>query len=330
MINIKKNQFLLDIVYVNFFSSRDTIYSINSLIKCLEKTEYKYSIQIFDNSFSLSSKQEVNDLIKFADENSNYKFKIDYLPSFNNLGFGRGCNKATENGSAKFILFINCDTDLTSLDCESFIGMIQRLDEKVVIAGPKVIDSQGLLHASCFSFDPISIFLKPLRHIRKIGRASSFIPKYKYFKKRIDRLTYEGFPKDIPSNVDWLSGCFLVVNRNFFEKVGGFDDRYFLYFEDVDLCRSARQMSKIVLFDPTISVIHKAKHESSRYKGILKSIFFNAAARYHISSWLKYMWKWRFDFIVKILKKLGFSLKGWTINLYDTEFSRFKINNKKY
>ena len=64
MINIKEEKFLLDIIYVNYFSSRDTISSINSLIKCFKNTEYNYSIKIFDNSFSII-KKDVYDLINF-------------------------------------------------------------------------------------------------------------------------------------------------------------------------------------------------------------------------------------------------------------------------
>ena len=219
MINIKEEKFLLDIIYVNYFSSRDTISSINSLIKCFKNTEYNYSIKIFDNSFSLSSKKDVYDLIEFSEKRSNNKFKIEYLPSINNLGFGKGCNIASKGSFSEFILFINCDTDLKTLDFNGFLKLLNKIKGEVVIAGPKIIDSKGLLHASCFSFDPISIFLKPLRHIRKIGGASSFIPKYRAFKKRIDRLTYEGFPKDVTSNVDWLSGCFLLVKRDFLKKL---------------------------------------------------------------------------------------------------------------
>ena len=44
--------------------------------------------------------------------------------------------------------------------------------------------------------------------------------------------------KNSSTNVDWLSGCFMIVDRDSFEKVNGFDERFFLYFEDVDLCKS--------------------------------------------------------------------------------------------
>ena len=322
----KDKIFDIDVVYINFKTYNEVIESIKSLILCFKKTNLLFSINVLDNSFSLGSRKEVNYLIKFTEDFSDEQFKLSYLASDTNLGFGKGCNQAALNGKAKYILFINCDTDLSTLQPNMFLASLQNMDSKVVITGPKVIGSDGLLHASCFSFDPISVFLKPLRHIRKIGRLSKFIPKYKFFKERIDRVTYEGLPKNKASYVDWLSGCFLLVNRNFFEKIGGFDERYFLYFEDVDLCRSARQLSYLVRFDPRIEVIHNARHESSRYKGILKSIFLNITARYHISSWLKYMWKWRRDFIYKFLSKVGYYklLENDKKVSSKSDFSRFK------
>ncbi len=312
----------LDVVYINFKTYKDVCFSIKSLITCFKDTNAFFSIYILDNSFSLGSREEIKNLMKFSKDFSNNQFNISYLASDTNMGFGKGCNKAASYGKAENILFINCDTDLSPLDAKKFLISIQNKDPKVVISGPKIFSSNGLIHSSCFSFDPISIMLKPLRHIRRIGRISKIIPKYKWFKKRIDRITYEGLPKDKISYVDWLSGCFLLVNRKFFIEIGGFDDRYFLYFEDVDLCRSARQLSYLVMFDPTINVIHNARYQSSSYKGILKSILFNVTARYHISSWLKYIWKWRRDFIYKLLKECGYYRNNKKI-FKDSDFSRF-------
>ena len=93
----------------------------------------------------------------------------------------------------------------------------------------------------------------------------------------------------------------MLINRNFLNECGGFDERYFLYFEDVDICRTARKFSKLVLFDPRLEITHEGKYESSKTKGLIKSIFLNKVARYHIYSWLNYLWKWKKDFITKTI-----------------------------
>ena len=91
----------------------------------------------------------------------------------------------------------------------------------------------------------------------------------------------------------------MIVSRDFFDAVGGFDDRYFLYFEDVDLCRKAREQGLTVVFDPSFEVTHRAEHESSRLRGISRSIINNITARHHILSWIRYCIKWRQDFLSK-------------------------------
>ena len=293
---MNNRNFDFDVIYVNYFSYEDLIFSLNSFFKCFSNQNLSFSIKILDNSFSEVSSKKIKNLISFLKSNQSKNFSLEYIPSSKNIGFGKGCNNAARLGKADRILLLNCDTDLGMLDADKFIKFSELVNKINVIGGPKVIDEKNFLHASCFSFDPLSILLKPLRHVRKIGRLSKIIPNYKWFKKRIDLIIYENLDKNSISYVDWISGCFMIINRNFFESIGGFDKRYFLYFEDVDLCRSAREANCKVFFDPRLEVIHKARHQSSAKKGIIFSILFNKTARYHISSWIKYMWKWKKDF----------------------------------
>ena len=300
MSNLDRSE--LDVVYVNFFSAKDVITSIYSLKSLLSKTSLTTAVYIVDNSFSCQSIDSTLQLSELPMAVSDSSFHVHYQPSDYNLGFGSACNKAAFIGTSSSVLFVNCDTDFKDTDPQTFLDALRCLKyDDVAIVGPKVVRPDGLLHSSCFSFDPVSILLKPLRHVRKIGGPlTRSIPFYFLFKKRIDRITYEGLPKDNPSTVDWLSGCCLLVCRSFFSEVSGFDPRFFLYFEDVDLCRKARQLGLSVVFYPSLSVIHTAKHSSSSQRGILRSFIFNRTARYHLISWIKYMLKWRYDFARKM------------------------------
>ena len=143
----------------------------------------------------------------------------------------------------------------------------------------------------------------------------------------MDRINYKGIEKNQPAYVDWVSGCCLLVKRDFFEECKGFDQRYFIYFEDVDLCRKARAMKKNVIFNPSFVIIHEGVHASRSKKGLIISILKNKLARYHLISWLKYIFKWKIDFLVKL--KLFF----WRLSLknknnlklkYKLDFSRYE------
>ena len=291
-----KRNFDFDVIYVNYFSYEDLIFSLNSFLKSFSHKDLSFSIKILDNSYSEVSSKKIEYLISFLKSNQSKNLNLEYVPSSKNIGFGEGCNKAARLGNADKILFLNCDTDLANLDVDKFIKFSKCINERDVIGGPKVVDEKNFLQASCFSFDPLSILLKPLRHVRKMGRLSKLILKIKWIKKRLDLLIYEKLARNSISYVDWISGCFMLVNRKFFESIGGFDKRYFLYFEDVDLCRSAKEANFRVFFDPRIEIIHKARHQSSSKKGIINSILSNKTARYHIWSWINYMWKWKKDF----------------------------------
>lgn len=286
-------------------------------------------IYIVDNSFAISDKESVQRLFSLTKAYSDKVVSIHYIPSDFNQGFGSACNKAAMLSNEDLIVFANCDTDFSRTDAQGFESLINIFqDDSVAIVGPKIISESGLLHASCFSFDPVSISLKPLRHVRKIGTVfTRHIPRYRSFKKRIDRITYEGMPKDIPVQVDWVSGCLMITSNDFFHSVQGFDERYFLYFEDVDLCRKARQLSKLVLFDPRVEVIHIAAHQSARNKGIARSLIRNRTARHHIRSWLRYCLKWKTDFVEKmilLLKRLPAHDASRKKQKYLLDFSVFK------
>jgi N-acetylglucosaminyl-diphospho-decaprenol L-rhamnosyltransferase len=293
----------VDFVYVNYHSYGDVFRSVDSLRSLVSRAGLLARVYIVDNSFVESDSRHIAAVSEFSKSITSDRFYVSYLPSDSNCGFGAACNKAARLCSAPLLVFVNCDTNFDSTDPRCFLQMLQVMSQgTVAVVGPRILSEAGLLHASCFSFDPISILLKPLRHVRKVGSSIRLkIPKYSSFKKRIDRITYEGMDKSMPCLVDWVSGCFAVVRRDLFEAVSGFDERYFMYFEDVDLCRKFRQFSFDVVFDPRVSVIHVASHESAKRRGVFRSLLLNPVARYHVMSWLRYCWKWKGDFREKFL-----------------------------
>ena len=85
-------------------------------------------------------------------------------------------------------------------------------------------------------------------------------------------------------NVPYLSGCFMLCNVKIFEKAGVFDDRYFMYMEDLDLSRSFHKVSETIFY-PNVSVIHGYRSESKINKKLLKALILSAIKYFNKYGW---------------------------------------------
>tara|TARA_Y100000589_G_C27195011_1_gene646400 strand:- start:1491 stop:2450 length:960 start_codon:yes stop_codon:yes gene_type:complete len=312
----------VDIVYVIFNNYEDII---NSLLSIKKEVNVSLNINIFivDNSFSIAKKSKIENLKShFINILENKTIKsIKYIPNKDNVGFGKACNQAAEISNSEKILFLNCDTIF--IENKNLIEKLyNKCNKKHVIVGPLVINQNNQYEESCFSFSPRSILLKPLKTIMKIKSI-----KNKYLKKKlyniINSTKYNNSYKK-PKYVDWISGCCFLIEREFFEYVKGFDSKYFVYFEDVDLCRTARHLNRDVIYYPLTQIIHNAQYESKRTNGLIFTLLSNKAARYHIFSWCIYLIKWRSDLFLLIFKHIN--IKGK--NLYKKiNFGRFENLN---
>jgi GT2 family glycosyltransferase len=109
-------------------------------------------------------------------------------------------------------------------------------------------------------------------------------------QKDLDRFLIKDFDHRSERSVDWLLGSFLFIRAEALAEVGLFDERFFLYFEDTDLCRRFWRAGWKVVYWAEAKIIHNHYRLSARlpwYK-----FFLNSAARHHIISWLKYLGKW--------------------------------------
>ena len=88
-------------------------------------------------------------------------------------------------------------------------------------------------------------------------------------------------------------GSAMFVRGTSLKECGGFDDRYFMYAEDSDWCRTMWEKGWAVYYVPTVYLRHVHGQASKKVPGIIMAILKNRYARIHIYSWLKYFWKWR-------------------------------------
>ena len=118
----------------------------------------------------------------------------------------------------------------------------------------------------------------------------SFLRRFAPFKKRHEHYLMEDFDRDSVQEVDLLTGAFMMMPRAVFEKIGGFDERYFLFMEDFDLCRKVWKSGHRVVYFPGAKAVHYHKRLS---EGSIFSLPFKRIFWLHLVSAMKYFWKWR-------------------------------------
>ena len=208
----------------------------------------------------------------------NFSPKICYISNPINTGFGAGHNLAIQRA-----LEINSDYHIViNPDIYFECGVIEKLTlfmnsyEDVGLVMPKVLYPNGELQYLC-KLLPTPFDL--------LGRR--FLPCKKYIRYRNERyeLRFLGYDKEI--EVPSLSGCFMFIRVSVLKQIGGFDERFFMYAEDLDLCRRIGQVSKTMYY-PGVCVFHGYAKGSYTNKKLLK---------YHICSIIKYFnkWGWFFD-----------------------------------
>ena len=200
-------------------------------------------------------------------------FDIYYIKNNKNLGFGRAHNiaiKIAVESNSDYHIIINPDISFESNVVDELINRAEK-EKEIGLIMPKINYPDGTVQFLCK--------LLPNPFILIFRR---FIP-FKAISKKINQ-TYELRSMDLSkeTEVPSLSGCFMFVRTSLLNKVGGFDERYFMYLEDIDLCRKLSEISKL-LYYPKVTVIHN--HEKGSYKSKKLLIF-------HIKSSIKYFNKW--------------------------------------
>src|SRR5262249_29036496 len=162
-----------------------------------------------------------------------------------NLGFAAGCNAGWRAGSAPYVLFLNPDARISSA---SVNGLAKALSDnpEVGIVGPKIVTSSGALDFSQRLFPRLrSTYARALFVHRLLPNATWSDEMVRQFE------AYEG-----PRSAEWVSGACILVRRHLLEELDGWDDGFFMYCEDKDLCKRAAERGYEVRFEPSARCVH--------------------------------------------------------------------------
>jgi O-antigen biosynthesis protein len=203
--------------------------------------------------------------------------QIKLITNQANLGFSKANNVALKIAKGKFILLINPDTIVSE---DTIAKMIEFFDEhpEAGLAGCKILNPDGSLQLACRRSYP-----GPWTSFCKVTGLSAMFPKSKLFAKY--NLTY--LDENFTYEVDAISGSFMMMRREVYEKVGGFDEQFFMYGEDLDLCYRIQQNGYKVYYYPGTQIIHY-KGESTKRSSLDETKYFykamNLFVKKHFSS----------------------------------------------
>jgi GT2 family glycosyltransferase len=172
--------------------------------------------------------------------------KIRWIQNNANQGFAKANNQAALVSKGKTLLFLNPDTQLTNNATKAMIAQLKQ-DSLTGVVGPKVLNPDGSLQYSCRTFPTVWTGL-----FNRYSLVSRFFPKNRHTK----RYLMTDYDHKKSREVDWVSGCCMMVPKSAFKKVGGFDEKYFLFNEDVDLCHTLKHHGYKTLYFPDAKIYH--------------------------------------------------------------------------
>ena len=188
------------------------------------------------------------------------------------VGFGTANNSGAELTTAPVLLFLNPDTRIREA---SLSDILRKFEEhpKCGVAGGAVFDDQGKPERSVGSY--------PSLISMGLGRLLKYLPPARRILGRFCNQHWGGYDK--PHLANWVTGAYLWIRREVFNKVGGFDERFFMYCEDVDLCYRVCQAGFQCWFFPDAPIVHfggKAPVPRPRKKLLFESLRYFANKHY--------------------------------------------------
>ena len=290
----------LSVIIINYNTDRLTKQAIDSVIKYVD--DFTYEIIVVDNNSKITS------LATLLNKKP-YKDKVTFIQLEENLGFGKANNKGAEIAKGEYVFLLNSDAYLID---NSIIRLIDFMDEKknkkVACCGPKLINSRGEPNLSYGNFLSREKLLYDLGLIK--------IDQHILFEKFSISKTCDF--KEI-REVDYLSGAALLIRKSVIDKYGLFNPKYFMYFEDMDLCFKYFSNGYKNVLVPDVTMVHiggqswtsneinsyKAFRIIAKSKYIFSKNILNSleASLFYILDYFRYLKQYFKRIVIKVLNR---------------------------
>ncbi|MBF0217406.1 MAG: glycosyltransferase family 2 protein [Candidatus Omnitrophica bacterium] len=243
---------------------------LEEVSKCLESVSRYLRGISYETVVSVNSFYEKNAISALEKEYPSVKWLINRK----NLGFAGGVNAGIRNSSGEYILLLNPDVQFMDNSLQEALRYMD--DNKAIgILGPKILDPLGNAQDSSRSFMTPGILVK--RAMKRVLSGSG-------------GPVIEDTDHDRPHETDWVSGGCMIIDRGKLGEVGLFDERYFLYVEDMDIARRFWDEGYKVVYWPFMTVTHRARRASAPGT---KNLFFIKYSVIHMVSYFRYLIKFK-------------------------------------
>ncbi len=264
-------------VIVNHYRTPEILkICLRSIKENLKNADFSWEIIVTDGATIEKTTEMMED--HFSD--------IIFIPFEENVGFGKLVNAAIERSKGEYLFIINADIIIEEEKAiEKILEYIEK-NKDVGMVGPKLLNVNNTVQQSCFRFyTPFTVVC------RRTSLGRTFIGK-KVLNNFLMKDVFDKNNATEPIPVDWLMGSAMMVRRSNLEKVGVFDENFFMYFEDVDWARRFWENGLKVVYFPN-SVMYHYHFQSSKKRSLFDSLL-SKYARIHIKSALKYFAKYKF------------------------------------
>lgn len=235
------------------------------------KTDFPFEIIVVDNDSHDESLEYLEQMHKKGD--------ITLVHSGSNLGYGKANNLGARYAKGKYVFILNPDVSVELDTLQKLVDYAEKHHEIGILA-PQLFFFNGQIQDSCRRFmRPTDLIIKRTG-LKKIG----------FLRRKVGQYLMEDYDHKTTREVDLVTGACLVLPKEVFEKVHGFDDRYFLFMEDADLCRKVWGAGFKVVYYPEARALHYHKRLSG---GNILGLLSQRVFWIHLGSAIKYFWKWK-------------------------------------
>jgi GT2 family glycosyltransferase len=237
----------LAIQIVNYQSKAFLEPLLSSIIADISALDCVVEINILDNA----SGDDLSDIGAVWE-----KHNVHIYTSETNGGFGAGHNLLARETKAPYLLILNPDTLL--IEPNTIQRLLASINEtKAVTVGPQLLTPKSRQHKPGQQLKPAQL----KQQLWDYGKYK-MLWRYKVLHER--------------QEVEWVSGGVMLLDHAAFTKINGFDEQYFLYYEDIDLCERLHKKGGVIMYDPQIRVLHygsASTKNNGKYRNLLGSFF---------------------------------------------------------